>query len=162
MPICLRLFWQDTRAAACRVLLTATTDIEIRMERIAITTTSSISVNPSLSYRLIANLHSSTLLHKHLAVAAFRWAACRSPSWSSVSWSVVHKSVPSFARGLGTPLAWRGTLGVEIGLGAWIAALEQIYPDVHPVGRPEIGKENSHHKLCPEFSECEQAAAGQR
>src|SRR5215213_8337659 len=45
-PICLRLFWQLARAAASRIFWTAGRSRPIRMAMIAITTSSSISVNP--------------------------------------------------------------------------------------------------------------------
>src|SRR3954452_23556393 len=52
MPTCLRLFEQDMRAAASRTFWTAGRSRPIRIAMMAITTSSSISVNPDRSRRM--------------------------------------------------------------------------------------------------------------
>src|SRR5437773_1686126 len=51
-PICLRLFWHWARAAASRTFCTAGTSKPIKMAMMAMTTSSSINVNPERFRRI--------------------------------------------------------------------------------------------------------------
>ena len=70
-PICLRLFMQEARRPDSRAALMAGNNRATRMPMMAITTSNSTSVNPTL--RCLFNLESNQMLRSHALPFRRNW-----------------------------------------------------------------------------------------